>query len=125
MIAGTVTADREAIVTVKVRAPGGRPERIEAVIDTGFTESLALPRHTIARLGLPFRGSQRVTLGDGRDANVPMHRALVEWHGHPVPVVVLAMDGGALLGMALLQGSRLTVDVTDGGPVRIDALAAT
>ena len=125
MIAGTVTADREAVVAIEVRAPGGKPERFEAVIDTGFTECLALPRHTIARLGLPFRGSQRVTLGDGRDVNVPMHRALVEWHGRPVPVLVLGVDGGALLGMALLQGSRLTVDVTDGGPVRIDALAAT
>jgi len=38
-------------------------------------------------------------------------------------VLVLAAEGGVLLGMALLAGSRVTLDVEDDGAVTIEALA--
>jgi hypothetical protein len=36
--------------------------------------------------------------------------------------MVLEADGGALIGMALLYRSRLTLEVLDGGPVTIELL---
>lgn len=119
MITGSVTAEREAVVDIVVRAPGGQPETVTTGIDTGFTECLALPREQIARLGLPFRGSQQATLADGSEIGVPVYRALAEWHGRPARVLVLGVEGGALLGMGLLHGSRLTPGVVDSGAVAI------
>jgi hypothetical protein len=48
--------------------------------------------------------------------------AFVEWHGTPREVIALAADGDPLIGMSLLRGSRLSIDVINGGEVRIDAL---
>ena len=123
MITGRVTSEREPVVQTKVRAPGGRAESIWGVIDTGFSESLTLPRERIASPGLPFRGSQRATLADGSEVILAVYRALVEWHGRALPVLVLGTEGGALLGMALPQDSRLTTNVVADGAVRIEPIA--
>jgi hypothetical protein len=37
-------------------------------------------------------------------------------------VLVLAADGGPLVGLSLLYGHRVTLDVVDGGRVSIEAL---
>lgn len=38
---------------------------------------------------------------------------------------VLGIEGGALLGMALLHGSRLSMDVVADGPLRIEPISDT
>jgi len=123
MMTGRVTAQREAIVPLRVRALGGPPETVRAVLDTGFTESLALPLATIARLGLPHFADELVTLADGSETELPIHGAIVEWHGRVRPVTVFAVDAGALLGMALIGGSRVTFDAIPNGPVQIEPIA--
>jgi predicted aspartyl protease len=47
MITGVVKAD-EGRIRLKVKGPRGREEEIEAVIDTGYTASLTLPRASVA-----------------------------------------------------------------------------
>ena len=123
MMTGRVTREREAVIPLKVRALGGRAETVHAVLDTGFTEHLALPRDTITHLKLPYRGSEHVALADGKEAEVAMYRAIVEWHGYARPVTVFAIDAGVLLGMALIAGSRLTLDAVPGGSVQIEPLS--
>ena len=120
---GTVTARSEAVVPLQVRAAGGKPALVQAVVDTGFTDFLALSHRRIAELALPFRGSLLLTLADGSAARFSTYRAVVEWHDHPRPVTVVGIQAGALLGMGLLHGSRLTMDVLDDGPVRIEPIA--
>ena len=120
MIAGRVTADREAVV--QVEASDGQSHAIEAVIDTGFTEFLALPSARIASLQLPLAGLQRMTLADGTVAVLAVYEGVVHWHGARRTVQVIEVDGGALLGMALLDGSRMTMEVCDGGAVSIEPL---
>ena len=44
------------------------------------------------------------------------------WHGIEREVVVIASDGDPLVGMALRAGSRLTVDATPNGAVRVEEL---
>ena len=46
----------------------------------------------------------------------------VLWDGQPRLVTVIEADTEPLLGMELLQGSRVILDVRDDGPVTIDAL---
>jgi predicted aspartyl protease len=43
MIAGVVTADREATIRLLVRGATGNKHAIEAVIDAGFDGRLSLP----------------------------------------------------------------------------------
>jgi clan AA aspartic protease len=124
VITGRVTADREAVIPIQVQAAERGLQSFDAVIDTGFTEFLALPPDCIAALRLPLAGLQRMTLADGSVAVLAVHEAVVHWHDAPVAVQALEIDGGALLGMAMLQGSRLTVDALEGGPARIDAIVA-
>jgi clan AA aspartic protease len=122
MMMGRVTEECEAVVALHVRALGGRPETVQAVVDTGFTEFLALPHTMVTRLGLPYRGNIPLGLADGTEADFAMYRAVVEWHGRARPVSVVATESGALLGMALLRGSRLTLDVIENGQFQIEPL---
>lgn len=48
MIAGVVTANREAVMPVTVRNSQGHDVTVDAVIDTGFTGFLTLPALLVA-----------------------------------------------------------------------------
>lgn len=124
---GRVTTDgHQAMLAIRVIGPAERPDGesglMDAVIDTGFTGQLVLPPEAVDRLGLPGRGRQRAILADGRTVEVNVYLARVIWHGRERAVQVLATDGGPLVGMALLRGSRLTVDAAPDGPVLIEEL---
>jgi clan AA aspartic protease len=70
---------------------------VEAVIDTGFTGFLTLPAMLVTQLGLPFAGTTRATLSDGRKVAIDVYEATVLWDGHSRPVTVLAAEGGVLV----------------------------
>ncbi len=74
---GSVTADREAVLLVTLVDASGAERAIRAVLDTGFTDYLTLPKVMIDFFGYPF----------------------------------LAADGGPLVGMSLLYGSYLEMDI--------------
>ena len=61
-------------------------------------------------------------LADGSVVRLSYFRATVLWEGKPRKIMVLDADGGPLVGMSLLYGSRVTLDVVDGGPVTIEPL---
>ena len=122
MIAGRVPGGREALVRIQARALERTPATIEAVIDTGFTECIALARDQIAQLGLNMAGLQTMALADGSVKSSPIYDAAIYWHGRWVNVHAIEIGGGALLGMGLLRGSRLTMDVVENGPVQIEPI---
>ena len=49
-----------------------------------------------------------------------IHAALIEWHCQLRPVIVHEADGRLLIGMSLLDGSRLLIDAWEGGEVTIE-----
>lgn len=122
MITGIVTTDREALVRFPVRGSDDQETEVEAVIDTGYNGTLILPPELIQRLALTSRGSREVILGDGSAAQMEIYRATIVWDNQPIDVQTLAAEGGAIIGMALLSGYRVTLDVIDGGVVTIEAL---
>jgi clan AA aspartic protease len=122
MISGTVLANGDAIVSLHVRGPGGATAEIQAVVDTGFNDTLVLSASEIQQLKLAFREEARFTLADGSTLVSRLFTAEVEWHGRWRRILVVEMDGGPLLGMTLLRGSNLSIDVIDGGQVRIRPL---
>jgi len=116
---GTVNALREAVLRLVVLGPGGREREVEAVIDTGYNGSLILPPYLVAELGLPFRIRSSATLGDGSTGLFDVHDGTVHWNGKSRRIAVDVADSEPLLGMALLYGYELTIQVVEGGDLSI------
>lgn len=122
MLAGSVNAFREAILRVILRGPGGVEREIEAVVDTGYDGALTLPPSLIGDLGLPFRRRASALLGDGTRSVHDVHEGVVLWSGQARRIAVDAAETDALLGMALLEGHELTIQVIAGGLVSVREL---
>ncbi|MBM4258375.1 MAG: hypothetical protein FJ147_21065 [Deltaproteobacteria bacterium] len=76
----------------------------------------------IAKLGFPYQGLIDAQLGNGSAAEFDMCAGAVLWEGQLRHGIVLAVDGSPLLGMAHLRGSRVCLEVIDGGAVTIEPL---
>src|SRR5262249_1070786 len=107
MIAGSVTAQRETRVRLIILDMAHQPPDVDAVIDTGFNGFLTLPRALVQTLQLPLAGNRRVTLGDGSTVVLDLYLATIVWDTQPREVLVLAAEGGSLMGMAILYGHRV------------------
>lgn len=122
MITGIVTDDREAVISLTLRGPDGKERELEAVIDTGFDGSLTVPPEVIAALELPLRRRGRALLADGSTTVFDIYEATALWDGTPRRVSVDEVDVTPLLGMSLLYGYELTVQVVEGGRVALNPL---
>ena len=120
MMTGRVTTLHEATLRLTVSGPDQRQQAVDTVLDTGFNGFLTLPSHVVRTLRLPFVGHRRVTLGDGSIVVLDLYLATVLWHEQEREVLVLQADGGPLMGMALLYGSRVVLHVVDDGDVLIE-----
>ncbi len=121
MITGVVQAD-EGRIRLKVKGPRGREQEIEAVIDTGYTASLTLPRALVAALGLRWRSVDRGTLADGSECLFDVYEAKVMWDGKVCDILVDEADADPLVGMRLLRGHELKMQVRARGKVTIKRL---
>jgi len=122
MILGVVNAHSEATIRLPVRDAAGHEHEIEAVLDTGFNGSLTLLPAIIAALGLPWRTRSLVMLANGTDDLCDIYAATVIWDGRSRPILVEAADTDPLVGMALLYGHDVRMQVVAGGSVRIEVL---
>ena len=121
MILGVVNAAYEPVITLAVQGPAGRTRDIDAVIDTGFGGLLTLPPAFVAELGLLFKGTGRATLADGSEVDFPSYGVDVLWDGQRISIDADAADTTPLVGMRLLDGHSLYMEVEDGGRVVIQA----
>ncbi|MYC77660.1 clan AA aspartic protease [Candidatus Poribacteria bacterium] len=123
MIIGKIINDQEAAIELEV-VSRDQLEKFEIIIDTGFSGELTLPGSLIDRLRLPRVGDLPIILGDGYEVSVEMYLAVVLWHGEKRIVQVLRTDDGKpLIGMSLLHGNRLILDVITDGEVTIEPLS--
>jgi clan AA aspartic protease len=120
MIRGHVSVARQVVIPLELRGSNGMTVSVEAVVDTGFDGLLTLPPDLVARLELPYGMTRSYELGDGGVVEFDLHRATVLWDGQEREVGAIVSKGGALVGMAMLYGYRLAVDVVDGGDVLIE-----
>lgn len=123
MITGVVTSNKGAVLWVQLCGSGGLEETVDAILDTGFNGFLTLPLQLISNLMLPFVGTTRAALGDGSNVHMDVFEGTVRWDNHQRSVVVLAAESVALVGMSMLSGYRVTLDVQHGGSVMIEALS--
>jgi len=73
-------------------------------------------------LQLRFAGHRRGTLADGSVIRLDVYLASVVWQGRRKDVLISQAAGTPLVGMSLLDGNRLTMDVVNGGDVTIEEL---
>ena len=122
MIEGRVLPTGEAVVNIIVRGPNGQSARIEAMIDTGFTDELTLPPWVIERLNLTLEEEADYTLADGMRSRTRVFRGEIHWLGTWREVTVTEIDHDALLGIEALRGCNLNMDIVDGGMIQIRPL---
>jgi clan AA aspartic protease len=122
MIVGQVLASREAVIPLEIYNSQGQVISFSATIDTGFTEYLTLPPAQISALGLTYRSTTQVRLGDGRIVRLRIYSATIIWDGQRRDLSIHETDGGALVGMSLLYGYKMTMETVDGGSVILEAL---
>lgn len=121
MIEGMVNSVYEAVVTLPLQGPEGQSREIDAVIDTGYNGFLTLPTLLVVELGLAFGGISRATLADGSVVAFDIYDVTVLWDGKARFVSANAADSTPLVGMSLLDNHDLSIQVREGGPVRIQA----
>ena len=114
---------REGRLRVTVRGPHGETQKIDAVIDTGFTAFLTLPPLLIDRLHLRWRTSGRGILADGTERLFNIYEATVMWNRKLRSVFVSEAETTPLIGMTLLEGYELNMQIRPGGKVTIRPLA--
>ena len=111
MIQGVVTAVREAVVELTVIGTAGRSQRISFIVDTGFDGGITLPSSIAAELELRTEGVAVTTLGDGSKTDHEFSKAVVLWNGVARSVLVDIAETDPLLGMRLLAGHLLRIEV--------------
>jgi clan AA aspartic protease len=122
LLTGRVNSRIEAIVRLWIRGTEGRVLETEVIIDTGFSGTLSLPQEMVAGLGLLPQGQMLGVLADGSETFFPVYEAIILWRGQPHATYVSAVESDPLLGMGMLQGSELAIQIVEGGEVAIQAL---
>lgn len=123
MITGTVD-NNEARITLLVRGTQDLASEVQTVIDTGYTASLSLPPAQISALDLRWQGTGRGTLADGSECLFDVFEAEVIWDGQVRRLLIDEADTDPLVGMELLSGYELRIEVCDHGMVEINSLPA-
>lgn len=119
---GAVSARLEAVLRLRLRGPAGVVAEFDAVVDTGYSGLLTLPAVAAEALGLERGMGGRATLADGSARRFDTFTAELEWGGGWRNVVVSALGDEVLVGMRLLAGHELRIQVALGGAVEVTAL---
>ena len=121
MISGFVNANNEAVVSLLLQGPSGKKQALDAIVDTGFNGSLTLPPAVVKALGLRRVGRGQAVLANGLKQKFDICEATVLWDGQSRSVETDSLSNAPLIGMAMLKGHELLIEVEDGGRVFIEA----
>ena len=121
MILGKINQRNEALIPLLIVGANKRIE-IQVVIDTGFSGILTLPPILIAELNLVWKQQSRAMMADGSISQFDQFAATILWDGIPRQVLVESVDTAPLVGMRLLNGYELTMQVVPNGNVQLQRL---
>ncbi len=121
MITGAVKSG-EGRIRLTVKGLRVREQEVEAIVDTGYSASLTLPGALITALGLPWQTMDTARLADGSDCIFSVYEARVVWDGKVRQILVDEADADPLVGMRLLKGYELRMQVRYRGKVAIKRL---
>jgi clan AA aspartic protease len=119
MITEIVNVDFEPIIPLSVCSSDGKIYTQDAIVDTGFNGWLSLPPSLIAQLNLRWKRRGRAILGDGSECIFNVYEAVVVWDGVLLTIPIDEADSEPLVGMSLMEGYQLTVQVFEDGRVEL------
>ncbi len=122
MISGVVD-ELEARISLPVHGSNENSQEIDVVIDTGYTGGLTLRPTQIDDLQLEWQCVGRGLLADGSECLFDVFVAEVDWDQQRLRILVDEADADPLLGMKLLEGYELKMQVKPGGEVLIQRLS--
>lgn len=115
MVIGRVYSSGRVDIPIQVEGPGGVHE-VDALLDTGFNGTLALPENRIAALKLTRQGLTSMTLADGNRRDVSTYRGHVHFAKETYSALVVPA-AEPLLGMALFWGATIQIQCESQGNV--------
>jgi clan AA aspartic protease len=119
VITGFVNIEFEPIIPLLIRRADGKIFTQDAIVDTGFNGWLSLPPDLIAELNLKWKRRGRAILGDGSECVFNVYEAVVVWDDTLLTIPVDEADAEPLVGMSLMEGYQLTIQVFEGGFVEL------
>jgi clan AA aspartic protease len=122
MIVGIVNADFEPIIPLSICGSNGEIYTQDAIVDTGFNGWLSLPPNLIAQLNLKWKRRGRAILGDGSECVFNVYEAVVLWDENLLTIPIDEADSEPLVGMSLMEGYQLIVQVFEGGRVELSKI---
>lgn len=122
MIQGQINSLNEPVVPLIVRGFQGRELALEAILDTGFSGHISLTPEQKTFLDLLPSEVADSTLADGTIKTILLYTVIVVWDGIERLALAVVEDATPLVGMALMEGFRLTMDAIPGGAIEISRL---
>ena len=120
MIRGVLNDRLEPIFAVEISNGDGAFQPVDALLDTGFSESLTLPPDEVARLGLKYVSRVQLNLAGDQEIEGAVYAGFVKWFDQEREINVIAAEGQPLLGMTLLAGCKITIRARPGGEALIE-----
>ncbi len=121
MITGMMQSG-EGRIRLTVKGLHGEERVVEAIVDTGYSASLTLPPAVIAALGLAWQSMDTAKLADGSECIFSVYEGRVVWDGKVRQILVDEANADPLVGMRLLKGYEVKIEVRARGKVRIKRL---
>ena len=96
--------------------------QVEFILDTGFDGELALPHFLLQQLDVVFAGNRAVRLADGTQLNRPYYIITFAWNNGLRQTEVIGLEGQPLIGVELLAGFLIQIEMQDGGEVSMEEI---
>lgn len=121
MIEGMVNSSIEAVASLLLEGGNGQFREVDFVIDTGFNGYMTLTTTLALELGLEVYELIPMDLADGSRTFIPSYEVNVNWDGSVRRVEAGALGDFPTIGMSLLEGYDLMIQVREGGRILIRA----
>ena len=105
---GTIT-DGRPHVNLLIKG-GGKQALAEFTVDTGYSDTLALPLADCVALDLRETGIRDSFLADGSIIGLKMYELTLVWDGKVCEFEILAIGAERLLGAQVLKGYELCLN---------------
>ncbi len=119
MTIGHIDQYGRPVIPVDLFDRQGRLYRIEAMLDTGFDDFLALPSYLVQRLELVWSSRIPTHVATSELAQFDTYAATVLWLGNRLSIRAVQTQSEILVGTSLLWESQLTVQFWEGGSVNV------
>jgi clan AA aspartic protease len=120
MITGIINADFEPIISLSICGADGKIYTQDAIVDTGFNGWLSFPPDLIDRLNLRWKRRGRAILGGGSECIFNVYEAVLIWDGETISIPIDEADSEPLVGMSLMEGYQLMMQISEGGCVQLN-----